>query len=108
VRENVCITMEQGCPHRRPRLVIAVDVVTGPLDRRSAGSAVRRVRSAMMACTPLALPARIELVVASDGRVTNAWSSPPSACLETVLSAVRFDPSAAPSHVRVTLERVIY
>lgn len=106
-REDVCVTMEQGCPVRRMRLVIAVEVLAGPLAPSDARRVVHLGRARIVVCPPT-LPMRIELVTAADGRVPTARATPPVPCVEAALAALRFPSSSGPSRVRVTLRLAYY
>jgi hypothetical protein len=105
--EDVCITMEQGCPHRRPRLVLAVEVLAGLLTVADARRTVQRARSAIGACASVR-PIQITLAVDANGHVRAAVATPVAPCERAALDALQFSPAIAGSYVRVTIQRVLF
>ncbi len=86
--------------------MIAVEVLAGPLTPSEARRAVRLARAHIVACT-LALPMRIELLIAGS-HVQIARATPPAPCAEAALTALQFPSSTGLSRVRVTLRLAHY
>lgn len=102
---GLCI-IEGPCPPPHRRLVVAMTVLSGPLDVSVARRALARSRAALGACLGRHGHATIAIVVGADGRVAASHGDVEDACFGAALEGVRFPAAAAPSRAEIVVQRL--
>lgn len=96
-RRDLCVVMHQGCPVRTPRLVISVELVSGPADLAIARRVIARYRTALGRCAGRS-PLDLAVAVTAEGALVTT-----EPCVGAALASARLPVATEPSRLRLVL-----